>query len=313
MRRRLVRSPAHPLYSGEKAARGKAIGPVPGSENPPPKERDFGNEQAYFQAQDRWLGLWTTVVLPTVSSAQPSALRGRYGEAREMRMKKWKTWASKHPLYDGKGEAPRSKSPVARTPPAAAWTPIIDLDIGSGARDGSSVGGDRGRRQPLVELPRSAAEPSGSGSVSSQPGAVSPLISSSALEGTVRVDGELCGGLTWPGGWVGQGLADWAIERWCAGAEHSSQHWRCGHEWLEAPGEIVGGGDTPCERALFRLFDAVEGLLDGEKRLFEPGDPVGDRLLCDACRVWSPMVRDLSEGVDGFADFREAYRLFRDS
>ena len=74
-----------------------------------------------------------------------------------------------------------------------------------------------------------------------------------------------------------------------------------------------GGGDTPCERALFRLFDAVEGLLDGEKRLFEPGDPVGDRLLCDACRVWSPMVRELSEGVDGFAYFREVYRLFRDS
>ena len=142
---------------------------------------------------------------------------------------------------------------------------------------------------------------------------VAALEATTVLEGTVRVDGELCGGLTWPGGWVGQGLADWAIERWCAGAEHSSQHWRCGHEWLEAPGEIVGGGDTPCERALFRLFDAVEGLLDGEKRLFEPGDPVGDRLLCDACRVWSPMVRELSEGVDGFAYFREVYRLFRDS
>ena len=57
----------------------------------------------------------------------------------------------------------------------------------------------------------------------------------------------------------------------------------------------------------------VGGLLDGEKLLRERGDPVGDRLLCDTCRAWSPMVRDLSEGVDGFADFREAYRLFRDS
>ena len=131
------------------------------------------------------------------------------------------------------------------------------------------------------------------------------------LVGTVRMEGLRCPGLTWPGGWVGQGLADRAIERWCAAAE-----WWCGHEGLEAPGEIpsqVGGGDAPRERAMFWLFGAVEGLLDGEKRLFEPGDPVGDRLLCDACRVWSPMVRDLSEGVDGFADFREAYRLFRDS
>ena len=73
--------------------------------------------------------------------------------------------------------------------------------------------------------------------------------------------------------------------------------WRCAH--------------APRERVLFWLFDAVGGLLGGEKLLFEPGDPVGDRLLCDACRVWSPMVRDLSEGVDGFAYFREAYRLFR--
>ena len=73
----------------------------------------------------------------------------------------------------------------------------------------------------------------------------------------------------------------------------------------------MGGGDAPRERAMFWLFDAVRGLLDGEKRLLERGDPVGDRLVCDACRVWSPMVRDLSEGVDGFAYFREAYRLFR--
>ena len=182
MRRRLVRSPAHPLYSGEKAARGRAIGPVPGSENPPPKERDFGNEQAYFQAQDLWLRLWTTVVLPTVS-AQPSARRGNFVDAaRQSRAEKWKRWASKHPLYDGKGEAPRSKSPVARTPPAAAWTPVIDLDIGSDARDGSSVGGDRRRRQPLLERPHLAAESSGSGSGSSQPDAISPLISSSARD-----------------------------------------------------------------------------------------------------------------------------------
>ena len=73
----------------------------------------------------------------------------------------------------------------------------------------------------------------------------------------------------------------------------------------------VGGGDAPRERAMFWLFDAVGGLLDGEKRLLERGDPVGDRLVCDACRVWSPLVRDLSEGGDEFAYFREAYRLFR--
>ena len=58
---------------------------------------------------------------------------------------------------------------------------------------------------------------------------------------------------------------------------------------------------------MFWLFDAVGGLLDGEKRLLERGDPVGDRLLCDACRVWSPLVREFVEGLDGFAEFREAY------
>ena len=102
-------------------------------------------------------------------------------------------------------------------------------------------------------------------------------------------------------GRVGQGLEGWAIELWCAGAK-----WSCGHEWLEAPREIpslVGGGDAPRERAMFWLFDAVGGLLDGEKRLLERGDPVGDRLVCDACRVWSPLVRDLSEGGDEFAYF----------
>ena len=81
---------------------------------------------------------------------------------------------------------------MARTPPAAAWTPIIDLDIGSGARDGSSVGGDRGRRQPLLEMPHLAAEPSGSGSGSSQPDAISPLISSSARDAAMLLmHGEL--------------------------------------------------------------------------------------------------------------------------